>query len=89
GLVFFGLLYTPVEMALSVGINALSRFHEYQADAFAAQTTGRPKSMADALKRLSKDSLQNLTPHPFFVWLHHTHPPVLERIRAITPDSKG
>jgi len=83
GLVFFSLLYTPVEMALSVSINALSRHHEYQADAFAAQTTGKPSSMVDALKRLSRDSLQNLTPHPFFVLLHHTHPPVLERIRAL------
>ncbi len=89
GLVFFGLLYTPVEMALSVGVNALSRFHEYQADAFAAQTTGRPSSMAHALKRLSKGNLQNLTPHPFFVWLHHTHPPVLERIRAISQTGKS
>jgi STE24 endopeptidase len=83
GLIFFGLLYTPVELVLSIIMNAISRKHEYQADSFAAETTGDPQNMAGALKKLSSTNLSNLTPHPFFVFLNYSHPPVLERIAAI------
>ncbi|MGE4297298.1 MAG: M48 family metallopeptidase [Desulfovibrionaceae bacterium] len=83
GLVFFGLLYTPVSLALSVATNALSRAWEYEADAFAARTTGEPEHMVAALKQLSVSNLSNLTPHPLEVALHHSHPPVLARIEAL------
>ena len=83
GLLFFGLLYTPVELLLSVALNALSRRNEYEADRFAAATTGDPASLTGALKRLSTDNLSNLTPHPFYVFLNYSHPPLLARLRAI------
>jgi STE24 endopeptidase len=83
GLVFFGLLYTPVELALSIAINALSRRHEYQADQFAASTTGDATSMIRALERLAVDNLSNPTPHPLVVALEASHPPVVQRIRAL------
>jgi STE24 endopeptidase len=83
GLVFFGLLYTPIEMVLSVALNRFSRHNEFEADEFSASTTRAPETLIQALKRLSLDNLSNLTPHPFFVWLHYSHPPVLERIRAL------
>jgi STE24 endopeptidase len=83
GLVFFALLYTPLSMALSVAANAVSRRHEFEADAFAARTTGRPEAMISALKKLSASNLSNPTPHPLTVWLEYGHPPVLERIRAL------
>jgi STE24 endopeptidase len=83
GMIFFGLLYTPVEMFLSVGLNALSRRHEFAADAFAVATFGHGGAFIRALKKLSIHNLSNLTPHPFHVFLHHSHPPVLERIRRI------
>ena len=83
GLVFFGLLYTPVELLLSVGLNRFSRHNEFEADAFSAETTREPETLVGALKRLSRDSLSNLTPHPFYVFLHYSHPPVLQRIRAL------
>ena len=53
------------------------------ADAFAAETTGQPSALIDALKKLSVDNLSNLTPHPLKVFLQYSHPPVLERIRAL------
>ncbi len=84
GLVFFGLLYIPVEFFLSLGLHALSRKNEYAADRFASETTGSPETMVRALKRLSADNLANLTPHPFQVVLTYSHPPVLDRIRALT-----
>ncbi|MEX2351015.1 MAG: M48 family metallopeptidase [Balneolaceae bacterium] len=83
GLLFFGLLYSPVELILSVGMQALSRKYEFEADAFAASTTEDPEGMVQALKKLSKDNLSNLNPHPLHVFLNYSHPPVLERIEAI------
>jgi len=83
GLVFFGLLYSPIEMVLSVIMQSVSRKHEFEADRFAADTSGNPESMVSVLKKLSADNLSNLTPHPFHVFLHYSHPPVLQRIRAI------
>ena len=83
GLVFFGLLFTPVELLLSLVANRVSRIHEFEADAFAARTTGGAAALVSALKRLSADSLSNLTPHPLQVFLHHSHPPVLQRIAAL------
>lgn len=88
GLVFFLLLYTPVSIALSVISNLVSRRHEFEADRFAATTTGNPEVMASALKKLSASNLSNLTPHPLTVWLEYGHPPVLERIRALATIAK-
>ncbi len=82
-LFFFGFLYTPIEMVLSIFGNMLSRRHEYEADAYAVRTYKRPQSMIAALKKLSVDNLSNLTPHPLKVFLSYSHPPVLERIRSI------
>ncbi len=83
GLLFFGLLYTPIEMILSVVMQVFSRKHEFEADRYAADTTGDPESMVAVLKKLSADNLSSLTPHPFHVFLNYSHPPVLQRIRAI------
>ncbi|MEX2463173.1 MAG: M48 family metallopeptidase, partial [Balneolaceae bacterium] len=83
GLLFFGLLYAPVETLLGIGMQILSRKHEYEADRFAATTTGKPEEMVNVLKKLSKDNLSNLTPHPFYVFLNYSHPPALQRIKAI------
>jgi STE24 endopeptidase len=82
-LIFFGFLYSPLEMLLSIAGNALSRRNEYEADRFAAATTGMPEAMISALKKLSIDNLSNLTPHPLKVILSYSHPPVLARIKAL------
>jgi STE24 endopeptidase len=83
GLIFFGFLYAPISMILGIANSILSRKHEFEADAFAAETTGKPVDLIDALKKLSVDSLSNLTPHPLKVFLEYSHPPVLERIKAL------
>jgi STE24 endopeptidase len=83
GLLIFGLLYTPIELILSFVMQMLSRKNEYGADRFAADSTGNPDAMVDALKKLSSGNLSNLTPHPFYVLLNYSHPPLLQRIRAI------
>jgi len=83
GLVFFGLLYTPLHLVLSVVLQAISRRNESAADRFAAATVKERSSLADALKKLSANNLSNLTPHPFYVFLSYSHPPLLQRVRAI------
>ena len=83
GLIFFGMLYAPIEMILSIFMQMSSRKHEFEADAFAVETTGNKVDMINTLKKLSKDNLSNLTPHPIYVFLNYSHPPVLERIKAI------
>jgi STE24 endopeptidase len=83
GLIFFGMLYTPIEMILSIFLQMFSRKNEYEADRFAVQTTKTAAPFVSALKTLSVHNLSNLTPHPFYVFLNYSHPPVLERIQAI------
>lgn len=83
GLVFFGLLYRPMDFFLGLGLQALSRHNEFDADRFAGQTAPRPRALADALKKLSAHNLGNLFPHPFYVMLHDSHPPVIQRLRAL------
>lgn len=83
GLVFFGLLYSPIELLLSVGMNYLSRKYEYEADKFATETTESSVPMILALKNLSVANLGNLTPHLLNVILNYSHPPILERIRTL------
>jgi STE24 endopeptidase len=83
GLLFFAILFSPMEMILSLYANYLSRKHEYEADRYAVSTFGKPGSMIRALKKLHIDNLSNLTPHPLMVAVSYSHPPILERIEAM------
>ena len=83
GLVFFSLLFVPIDGILSLFVQMVSRRHEYAADRFAVETVPNGFEMITALKKLSVDNLSNLRPHPLYVFLHYSHPPVLERIAAI------
>ncbi len=84
GLALFFVLMKPAAILLGIVANFWSRKHEFEADKFAAGAVGTPEPLITALKKLSKDSLSNLTPHPLLVGLHFTHPPVLTRIRALS-----
>jgi STE24 endopeptidase len=83
GLIFFGMLYAPFGFFIGFFLQMLSRKNEFVADRFAVETTKESRALVDALKKLSAHNLSNLTPHPFYVWLNYSHPPVLERIEAI------
>jgi STE24 endopeptidase len=83
GLALFLVLYGPLSRVLGIVRAAQSRRHEFAADRFAAQATGLPHALGEALKKLSRNNLGNLAPHPLHVVLSHSHPPVLERVRAL------
>jgi STE24 endopeptidase len=83
GIIFFSLLYTPVSLVISTISNYFSRKYEYEADFYAVTTYRKPQAMINALKKLSVDNMSNLYPHKFKVFLEYSHPPILERIKAI------
>jgi STE24 endopeptidase len=80
GLIAFGILYSPLSEITGLLMNLLSRKFEYQADDY-AKNTYKTEPLIGALKKLTKNSLSNLTPHPAYVFMHYSHPTLLERIR--------
>ncbi|MDC0178009.1 M48 family metallopeptidase [Polaribacter sp.] len=82
GLIAFGILYSPISRITGLFMNLMSRKFEYQADKF-AKDTFESKALITSLKKLSKNSLSNLTPHPAFVFAHYSHPTLLERIKNL------
>jgi len=82
GLIAFGILYSPISMLIGLSTNLFSRYNEYQADRYAKEHFDS-EPMISSLKKLSKNNLSNLTPHPAYVFFHYSHPPVLQRIRAL------
>jgi len=82
GLVAFGILYSPVGTILSILMNINSRKNEFEADHY-AKTTYSGAALELALKKLSVDSLSNLYPHPFYTFIHYSHPPLLKRLSAL------
>ena len=83
GMIFFVMLYAPIDFFIAIFMQVLSRKNETAADQFAAETTKDPLAMVAALKKLSVHNLSNLTPHPFYVFLNYSHPPVLKRIQML------
>ena len=80
-MIAFFMLFTPVSTLLGLVNNSFSRYNEYQADQYSIDTyPGAREHMYTALKKLSVESLKNLNPHPWYVAVHYTHPPILERL---------
>lgn len=82
GLIGFSIIFSPISMISSILMNYVSRKNEFEADAYAKETfNGEDLSLA--LKKLSIDSLSNIYPHPLYVFFHYSHPPLIQRLRAL------
>ncbi|MFL1896141.1 M48 family metallopeptidase [Aquimarina sp. 2-A2] len=82
GLIAFGILFSPISEITGILMNIVSRTFEYQADNFAKKTYNKNFLIA-SLKKLSKNNLSNLTPHPATVFVHYSHPTLLQRIKNL------
>ena len=83
GLIAFALVLSPFNLLVGWFTNTLSRRHEYSADQFAVQTYDGP-ALRKALEIIGTDALTNLSPHPAYVAVHYTHPPMASRLARLT-----
>jgi STE24 endopeptidase len=82
-LISFAILYSPISTFLGLAMNVISRKNEFEADKFAGENYS-PIELSSALKKLSINSLSNLTPHPFYVFVYYSHPPLLDRLKQLS-----
>lgn len=82
GMIAFGILYSPISEITGLLMNIVSKKFEYQADNY-AKNTFDSRYLISSLKKLSKNSLSNLTPHPAYVFVHYSHPTLLQRIENL------
>jgi STE24 endopeptidase len=82
-LLAFAILFSPISGITGLFTSLLSRKNEFEADAFAKENFSGT-ALATALKKLSVDTLSNLFPHPVYVFFHYSHPPLLERLKALS-----
>jgi STE24 endopeptidase len=83
GLFLVSLYFSSIGFFASPVGAAIMRRFEREADRTAVELTGTPEPMISALKRLAKDNLANLHPHPLYAWFYYSHPPLLERIASL------
>jgi len=87
-LIAFTMLYSPISTIVGVFMNVFSRKNEFEADAYAKETYAA-EPLQTALKKLSVNHLSNLTPHPAYVFVHYSHPPLVERLSALQMTKKS
>tara|TARA_X000000368_G_scaffold172871_1_gene136342 strand:- start:710 stop:1948 length:1239 start_codon:yes stop_codon:yes gene_type:complete len=79
GLIAFSFVFSPIGLIIGIFLNILSRKNEFEADDY-AKTTYDGNALQLALKKLSVDTLSNLYPHPLYVFVHYSHPPLIKRL---------
>jgi STE24 endopeptidase len=82
-LAVFGLWFGLVSFLLQPLGNALSRRHEFAADAFALRNGASATELGGALRKLREKSRLLPVTHPLYSRIYHSHPPLLERLRAM------
>lgn len=88
GLILFSGLYAPVSFVTGIAMKMYSRRNEFEADEYSVETVGNSEALVSGLKSLSKNSQSNLTPHPLYVFVNYSHPPMIERINHIREYAK-
>ncbi len=80
GLFLVAALLKPVVFFFTPFMSTILRKFECEADDYSYRLVGNTKPLCSALRRLAKDNLANLHPHPVYAWFHYSHPPLTERI---------
>lgn len=83
GLFLLSALFKPISFFFTPFMSVISRKFEVEADTYSNQLTGSTKHLSSALKRLAKDNLANLYPHPLYAWFYYSHPPLIDRIEYL------
>eukprot|EP00419_Tripos_fusus_P011218 CAMPEP_0172663096 /NCGR_PEP_ID=MMETSP1074-20121228/5710_1 /TAXON_ID=2916 /ORGANISM="Ceratium fusus, Strain PA161109" /LENGTH=461 /DNA_ID=CAMNT_0013479043 /DNA_START=90 /DNA_END=1475 /DNA_ORIENTATION=+ len=86
-LTIFMMMFEPTEKILQLLMTLLTRRNEFQADGFAV-SCGRARPLVTGLKTLSKANKGDLNPDPWYSWYHHSHPPLVERLKPIMDAAK-
>ncbi len=79
GIIAFSIIFSPISTLIGIGMNMLSRKNEYEADDY-AKSTFSGEALGEGLRILTRENLSNLKPHPAYVFVHYSHPPVLKRL---------
>jgi STE24 endopeptidase len=82
-ILIFSIAITGITFWIEPLLNFLSRKHEYEADQFALKILGEPEPLISGLRKLHRENLSNLTPHPLFTAFYYSHPTLLERESAL------
>jgi STE24 endopeptidase len=82
GMLSFAILYSPISTLIGLMMNYISRLNEFAADRYASETFSAIP-LKEALKKLSVHQLSNLHPHPWYVFFYYSHPPLMERLKAL------
>lgn len=83
GLFLVGILWEPVNFFISPIGMAISRRFEREADFYSLGIVKTAKPLTTALKKMAKENLSNLRPHPIYVCFNYSHPPLLQRIEYL------
>lgn len=90
GLVLFSIVWGIVDFFFSIPLTVKTRFNEYEADQYSIDADeSHAFCLGNGLKKLCKKSKANLTPHPFYVFLTYSHPPLDIRLAAIDAYAKS
>lgn len=81
-LLAFGILFSPISGLTGLFMSMYSRKNEFEADEYAKEHFNGI-ALANALKKLSVDNLSDLYPHPWYVFFHYSHPPLLKRLEKM------
>jgi len=82
GIYILFIVTSPFMLLLQIPGNALSRKFEYEADAFGKACSSKEAAIS-SLKKLYREDLGNLTPHPFVVMIEYSHPPLSQRVEGL------
>jgi len=81
-MLFIQTFWSPVEKVLQLLMTMNSRRNEFAADKF-SQDLGMGPALASGLVKISIENLDNMVPDKWYSTYHYSHPPLVERLRAI------